>query len=173
MSREARGFSGKFAADCEITATELGNCARKKWDPFRCDKIATKCKCRLSKELNEMLEERNGKWAATKLEEEKGRMQKAESRTRHPLTSPRRVACGDPALSPEERENARRTGRASGTPRKAEGGGQNSRVGSRLASSIPHSPFRSAPSPRPSLRRRGRRGEHWQSRWHTKESGRQ
>ena len=67
LSRAAREFSGKFAVDCETAATELANCARKKWDPFGCDKIATECKRRLSKELNEVLSERMRNCVATKL----------------------------------------------------------------------------------------------------------
>ena len=58
LSRAARETNGKFAMECEFIATELGNCARKKWDPYRMDKIATKCKGGLAKELEEMVGER-------------------------------------------------------------------------------------------------------------------
>ena len=92
--RIQREIRGGMRIDCD----RIRQLCAKKWDPYRIDKIATKCKCRSSKELDVMWAVPKRKWAATELGEEKGRMQKAESRRQHPLT---------PALSPKEREKRR------------------------------------------------------------------
>ena len=68
--KAAKQFSGKFAAECEFTVTELGNCARKNWDPYRFDKIMTKCKCRSSKELGAIADWANAKTCGDKMRAE-------------------------------------------------------------------------------------------------------
>ncbi len=66
LSRATRENRGKFAMDCEIAATKLGNCARKNRISGSCDKIATKCKCRLTKELGVTMSDQMMKCTATK-----------------------------------------------------------------------------------------------------------
>ena len=69
LSRAAKEIAGEVAMKCDFTATELSNCARKNWDPYRMDKIATKCKRSSAKEFDVILKQRERKWAATKLEQ--------------------------------------------------------------------------------------------------------
>jgi hypothetical protein len=73
VSQSMQKNSGKTTLKCEWTVTKLRNCARKNWDPYAVDKIATKCKRRPSQELREITAAPERKPAVTKFGQQTSR----------------------------------------------------------------------------------------------------